>query len=362
MMKKHISVLFLFAWTYTVCFGQKQTVTLLFAGDAMQHQSQLDAAKTSQGYDYSSYFAQIQDRVKAADIAVVNLETTLPGRGYTGYPCFGSPDAYARALQDAGFDVFLTANNHSLDRGKRGLERTIAVLDSIRVKHLGTYIDQDKKDLYYPLMMIKKGIRIVLLNYTYGTNGLVVQAPNIINLIDKKQMLNDIRLAKMMNADVIIANVHWGLEYKLSPSTEQKELAQFLIKNGVRLVIGSHPHVVQPIDIQRKNNSIDNVIVYSLGNFVSGMKGNNVGGGAMVEITISKDKNKALHIDDCLYSLVWVNKSLKDGKIRFELIPVDKHQNDEGQLKLGDKSYSEMNFFARTAQKTIESLRVGTHQ
>lgn len=355
MRKYTIFFLFLTSMCF-YAFGQKQTVSLLFAGDAMQHQSQIDAAKTKDGYDYSFYFKQIEDQIKAADIAIVNLETTLPGKGYTGYPCFGSPDAFAYALKDAGFDVFLTANNHSLDKRKQGLERTITMLDSMHVKHLGTYIDQDKKDLYYPLMIIKNGIRIAMLNYTYDTNGIQIQKPNVINLIDKKQILHDIQWAKMMKPDIIIANMHWGIEHKLSPSKEQKELAQFLIKNGVRLVIGSHPHVVQPIDIQRQSDSIQNIIVYSLGNFISGMKGDNVEGGMMAKIDLSKDNEGIVRIENCSYSLVWVNKPIENGKPNFQLIPVEKYQNEEGKLKLGEESYHKMIRFSDTSKKTIESL------
>lgn len=355
-MRKYSLFFLLFTSMGFMSFAQEQKVSLLFAGDAMQHQSQLDAAKTKDRYNYSSYFTQIEDQVKAADIAVVNLETTLPGKGYTGYPCFGSPDAFAYALKDAGFSVFLTANNHSLDKRKQGLERTITMLDSMQVKHLGTYVNQEKKDLHYPLMVIKNGIRIALLNYTYATNGIEIQKPNIINLIDKKQILADIQSAKMMKADIIIANMHWGIEYKLSPSNEQKELAQFLIKNGVRLVIGGHPHVVQPIDIQKRNDSIQNIVVYSMGNFVSGMKADNTDGGMMVKIDLSKDNEGVVQIDSCSYSLVWVNKPLENGKPNFHLIPVEQYKNEEGKLKLGEESYNKMIKFSDTAKKTIESL------
>lgn len=355
-MRKYSIFFLLFTSISFFGFAQKQTVSLLFAGDAMQHQSQLDAAKTKDGYDYSSYFTQIEDQVKAADIAIVNFETTLPGKGYTGYPCFGSPDAFAYALKDAGFGVFLTANNHSLDKRKPGLERTITMLDSMQVKHLGTYVNQDKKDLHYPLMMIKNGIRIALLNYTYATNGIEIQTPNIINLIDKKQILADIQSAKAMKADIIIANMHWGIEYKLSPNSEQKDLAQFLIKNGVRLVIGGHPHVVEPLDIQKQNDSIQNIVVYSMGNFVSGMKADNTQGGMMVRIDLSKENEEPVQIDSCSYSLVWVNKPIENGKPNFQLIPIEKYQNEEGKLKLGEIEYTKMTTFSDTAKKAIESM------
>jgi poly-gamma-glutamate synthesis protein (capsule biosynthesis protein) len=355
-MKKRICFLFLTLSLYTLSYAQHAKVSLLFAGDAMQHQSQLDGAKTKQGYDYSSYFKQIEDRVDSVDIAVVNFETTLPGKAYTGYPCFGSPDAYAYALRDAGFDVFLTANNHSLDKGRLGVERTIEMLDSMQIKHLGTYVNTEKRDIHYPMMLIKNGIRIAMLNYTYGTNGFEVRHPNVINLIDRKQIAEDIQIAKYMNPDIIVANIHWGDEYKLQPNKMQKDLADFLIKNGVRLVIGAHPHVVQPIDIQKKGDAIQNIVAYSLGNFISGMKVVNTDGGMMVRIDLSKDNEGNVSIDTCSYSLVWVHKPLKDNKLDYQLIPVEKYTNHEGRALLGEIAYQKMDVFARSAKKAIESM------
>lgn len=356
-MKKHYTLLAAILLACTA-IAQEQKVSFLFAGDAMQHKGQLDVAKTSEGYDYSPYFRYVTDEIKHADIAVVNLETTLPGERYTGYPRFGSPDEYAYALKDAGFDIFLLSNNHILDKGKKGLERTITILDSIKVKHTGVFANEEKRDLYYPLMMIKNGIRIAMLNYTYDTNGYTVTKPNIVNYIDKKQILKDIEQAKIMKADIIIANMHWGIEYVLKHNKEQKELADFLISNGVRLVIGGHPHVVQPIDIQKEGDEIKNVVVYSMGNLISAMKPVNTTGGMMVKIDISKDGNDPVRINSCSYSLVWVNKLMKDKDTPsfFELLPVASFDNELGREKLGEVSFLKMKAFATNAKDAIESL------
>lgn len=360
-----LKALFSLSLLFIICCilrSQEKNVSLLFAGDAMQHQSQLDAARVKDGYDYSSYFRHIKDEIEAADIAIVNFETTLPGKNYTGYPTFGSPDAFAYSLKDAGFDVFLTSNNHCLDKGKKGLERTITILDSIQVKHIGTYVDQRHRELLYPMILIKNGIRIGLLNYTYGTNGIKTKIPNIVNLIDRKKILEDIEIAKRMNPDIIVANMHWGVEYVLKQNKEQTDLANFLIENGVRLVIGGHPHVVQPIDIRRENDSIESVIVYSLGNFVSGMKAVNTDGGMMVRIDLRKDENGNVHIDRCNYSLVWVHKPIEASKQKFQLIPVSEYNNEEGRENLGKLAFSKMIIFERNAKKTIESLWQKTDQ
>jgi poly-gamma-glutamate synthesis protein (capsule biosynthesis protein) len=354
---KHILLLFL-SITATLSYAQEQKVSFLFAGDAMQHKAQLDVAKTKDGYDYSAYFKYVENEIKQADIAVVNLETTLPGESYTGYPCFGSPDEYAYALKDAGFDIFLTANNHILDKGKNGLERTIMMLDSMKVKHTGVFENKEKRELRYPLMIIKNGIRIAMLNYTYDTNGFVPTELNVVNYIDKEQILKDINSAKQMKADIIIANMHWGEEYILKHNNKQKELADFLILNGVRLVIGGHPHVVQPMDIQRENDEIKNIVVYSMGNLISNMKPVNTTGGMMVKIDISKDNDNKINIDNCDYSLVWVNKLMKNKDIPyfFELLPVADFNNEKGQKKLSPESFRKMQNFATKAKAVIESL------
>lgn len=335
--------------------AQDKKVSLLFVGDAMQHKAQLDGAKTKDGYDYSSYFTLVKDSVEKVDLAIVNFETTLPGKGYTGYPAFGSPDAFAYELKDAGFDVFLNANNHCLDKRKHGLERTIQMLDSMEVKYTGTFVNENTKDLQYPLIVTENGIRMALLNYTYATNGIIVQTPNVVNYIDRKKIYADIEKAKLMNPDIIIANMHWGDEYVLMPNKEQKSLAKFLTDNGVRLVIGAHPHVVQPIDIQTENDSITNLVVYSMGNFVSNMRAVNTDGGMMVNIDLSKKEDNSISIDTCYYSLVYVNKPFVGGKQRFELIPVNQYENEAGKEYLGNTVYTKMTQFAKTARKTIES-------
>lgn len=336
-------------------FAQDQKVSLLFVGDAMQHKAQLDGAKTKDGYDYSPYFSLIRDSIQNVDLAVVNFETTLPGKAYTGYPAFGSPDAFAYELKDAGFDVFLNANNHCLDRGKKGLERTIEMMDSMEVRYTGTFADEQARELHYPLIVTRNGIRMALLNYTYATNGINVQKPNIVNYIDRKLIYADIEKAKLMKPDIIIANMHWGEEYKLMPNKEQKDLAKFLTDNGVRLVIGSHPHVVQPLDIQQENDSITNVVVYSMGNFVSNMRAANTDGGMIVNINLSKNKDNSISIDSCYYSLIYVNKPFVHGKQRFQLIPVNQYETTEGKEFLGATVYAKMGAFAKTARKTIES-------
>ena len=199
-----------------------------------------------------------------------NLEATLSGKPYQGYPTFSAPDEYLQAIKDAGFDVLLTANNHCLDRGKTGLERTITQIESFSIPYAGTYRNAIERKQLYPLFIRKKGFCIAILNYTYGTNGIKVSAPNIVNCIDKKTILKDIHSAQAVRPDAIIACMHWGEEYQSLPNREQCELADWLLKQGVTHIIGSHPHVIQPMEL-RTNGNQQHAIVYSLGNFISNM-------------------------------------------------------------------------------------------
>jgi poly-gamma-glutamate synthesis protein (capsule biosynthesis protein) len=185
----------------------------------MQHLPQVQGARNEDGsFSYDSCFHWVKERISAADLAGINFETTLGEVPYAGYPLFSSPDAFAFSLKDTGFDIFFQANNHALDRGRKGLERTIDLLDSVGIKHTGTFGSEGARSLHYPLMVIKNGIRIAFLNYTYDTNGLIVQEPNQINVTDTNLIKQDIGRTQLYKPDIIIAQMHWGEEYRLSAS------------------------------------------------------------------------------------------------------------------------------------------------
>lgn len=297
-------------------------ITLLFAGDLMQHQAQINAARTLSGYDYSDCFRYVKEEISRADIAIGNLEVTLGGKPYRGYPAFSAPDEYLSALCEAGFDVMITANNHCLDRGKKGLERTILMLDSLSMPHAGTYTNTEMREERYPLLLEKNGFRIALLNYTYGTNGIPVTSPNIVNYIDREVMARDIDTAKSMNPDVIIACMHWGDEYQSLPSKEQNTLADWLLQQGVNHIIGSHPHVVQPMELRTDSITGNrHAVVYSLGNFISNMSVRRTDGGLLFKLELEKDST-ATRVSQCEYSMVWTSRPALSRKKNYILYPV----------------------------------------
>jgi len=298
------------------------TISLLFAGDLMQHLPQINAVRTADGYDYTGCFQYVKDEITKADIAIGNFETTLGGKPYTGYPQFSAPDDFLRDLKKVGFDVMSTANNHCLDRYKKGLERTILMLDSFQIAHAGTYINAEDRERRYPLLLERNNFRIALLTYTYDTNGIPVSSPNIVNYIDKEVMAADIRKAKDLNPDLILAFMHWGIEYKSLPNAEQKELADWLIDNGVHHVIGSHPHVLQPMEL--RTDSLDgekHLVVYSLGNYISNQMKRKTNGGAMLKIEFKKDS--VVTLTNCSYSLAWVAPPSRPHRQYHTLIPAN---------------------------------------
>ena len=273
--------------------GEPQGADLLFVGDAMQHQAQLDAARDvagGRGYDYSDCFTLIAPEVTAADYAVCNLEVPLGGGpDYTGYPCFSAPDSYATALKDAGFDMFLTANNHCLDRRDKAARRTIAALDSLGVDHVGTFHDAADRNAKVPFIKDINGIKVGFLNYTYGTNGIEPRDGVEVALIEKDRMADEIRRTREAGAEIVVVAIHWGIEYVLLQNRSQEEIADFLVDQGVDLIIGGHPHVIQPMKVVRnEKENKDVLVVYSLGNFISNMKTADTRGGALVRARIER--------------------------------------------------------------------------
>lgn len=267
---------------------QPVEITILAAGDNLLHNTVTKDAKKSDGtYDFKPIYQFVKERISRADIAFVNQETpTDPNKAPSGYPAFNAPVEAVEALIDAGFDVVNFANNHIMDTGAKGAAATYAQWANRQDVQITGIFGSEQERAEKIVVEERNGFRFAFLSYTYGTNGIPVKQPWQVALIDRNQIASDIARAKE-KADFVIVNYHWGVEYQLSPNQAQTSLAQQTADAGADLILGGHPHVIQPIaNITAADGRIVPV-VYSLGNFISSQKQTDTLLGAMVEITIT---------------------------------------------------------------------------
>lgn len=263
---------------------ERRCVKILFAGDIMAHMPQVRYAFRNGSYDFGDTFEYMRALFEGADIVVANLETTLSDIGpYSGYPCFRSPAALAEAAAEAGVDVLMLANNHMMDYGAEGVRNTVRILDRCGIAHTGTFADSVSMAERNPLVVERNGVKVAFLNYTYGTNGITVPYGISVNGIDTVRMAEDIVRARAA-ADAVVAYVHWGDEYSRRENMRQRQISGFLHSHGVRTVIGTHPHVVQPVV-----RTLRGVTAYSLGNFVSNQCLRYRNSGMVAEVDIVKE-------------------------------------------------------------------------
>ena len=307
------------------------TFTMAVTGDIMCHNTQYtDAYNATTGeYDFSYVFEDIKRYIQTADLAVGNLETTFAGSevGYSSYPTFNTPEALAYNLKDLGFDVLTTANNHSLDKGYKGIEGTIKYLDDADIAHTGTFNSEEAQNTI--LVKYVKGIKIAFLSYTYGTNGIPVPSGKdyCINLIDKDLIKKHLAFAKEQTPDLICVSMHWGEEYRTAPTAEQKELADFLFQNGADVILGNHSHVLEPMEKRKvtlnDGTEKDCFVIYSLGNFISGQVKELTKDTAILNITITKHgESGKISIDKVNYTPLYMNKSSAKTKA-FKLLDIN---------------------------------------
>ena len=312
--------------------GKNQRLKLIFVGDIMGHGPQIRSAEIIKDslYDYDACFEWVTPILKEADLAIGNLEVTLPGTApYQGYPQFRSPDDLALALRYAGFDFLVTANNHSNDSGKTGLINTIYTLDEYGFYHTGTFQNEAEKRAYYPLIIYKNNFKLAFLNYTYDTNGIPTRKPTVVNLIDENQIKEDLKIAEQFKPDATIVIMHWGDEYQLNENEKQSKLAAKMAEWGADLIIGAHPHVVQPIK-EIINDQKKVLVAYSLGNFISAQTKANTDGGIMLEVELEKNIETGLtSVFDHHFITVWrhIERNEK-GKTKFVVLPASALENE----------------------------------
>ncbi|MFK7946397.1 MAG: CapA family protein [Saprospiraceae bacterium] len=360
-----------------------QTLDLLFVGDIMGHGPQIKSAYNAEtkSYDYNPCFKYVKPIIEEADFAIGNLEVTLSDQGtYTGYPMFRTPDALAYALKNAGFDMLVTSNNHSNDNGAYGVTHTLDVLDNLGYYHTGTFRNQGERDMLYPLIAYKDDFRLAFLNYTYGTNGMPTIAPTLVNEIDEATIKADLEMAEKLQPDAIIVIMHWGAEYQLNESSSQYNLAKKIFEWGADLVIGAHPHVIQPIKkipyTNKKGESTEGLCVFSMGNFISNQQKYNTDGGLMVEVQLTKKKGtKKAKVGECQYIPVWryrnrVNE--KNSMGTYYALPISAFENEntadltitkyakQQMISFGTRMRQHLGKHEGTERKvTLEDLKIG---
>lgn len=307
---------------------KEEKITIFALGDNLLHMYVVNSGKQEDGsYDFSHLFSKLRTQIQNADLAIIGQETIFGGDelGFSGYPLFNSPTDMGRCLVKEGFDVVLHASNHALDKGVSGAENTINFWKNYpQITMLG--LNESENQQQEVKIVEVKGAKLALLNYTYDTNGIMPPKGKeyIINYIDEEKIKQDVMFAEE-NADFTIVFPHWGEEYSKEVSKSQKELAQKMCEWGVDLVIGAHPHVLEPVEWISTENGNSMLVYYSLGNFVSRQqKAENVlGGAAKVELTVD-DSGVKITEDSIELIVTHYNKNMKG----FTVYPLDEYTDD----------------------------------
>ena len=293
------------------------------------HTDQISKAQNGDSFNFSSYFKLIGDRVASADIAVANMEFTLAGEPYSGYPCFSAPESYAEHIADTGFDVFLAANNHIFDKGSVGAQRTLEIYRKMeqdgKIAFTGLAESPEDRANRNPLIIKKKDFSIAFINFTYGTNaGYQTHWPKTTYLGERKFISEAMKKAEE-NADFTIVLPHWGQEYQLTHSQDQEDVARWLVSLGADAIIGSHPHVVQDTSIIGHTP-----VAYSIGNAVSNMSASNTQIELMATLKIIREENGNCRLLPIEYTWLWCSRPGGYGT-DYIVVPIEDQIDNKSQ-------------------------------
>ncbi len=323
-------------------------VTIAAVGDVLMHIPIINSVHDpeSDSYAFNEVFQPVEPYVSWPDYSIGNLETRMAGSivGYRGYPRFNTPSDLAGHLSECGFDLVATANNHCLDWGWAGVVNTISYLDEAGLDRIGTFSSAEER--MEPFIIDLKGIRVAFLNYTESTNGLTIQADYqfCYNSLDAEVVIGEASHAREIGAEFIIAVLHFGNEYRRDPSESQREIARQLCEGGVDAVIGSHPHVVQPIEIlevDRQGEPVECLVAYSLGNFISCQRDRYRDSGIILYVELEKFED-SVSIASVEYLPVWVQKAYVGGRSRYRVLPVHPEIGVESDIPLTSADQTRM--------------------
>ena len=327
------------------------TITIRMVGDILLHDRVSQYARQEDGtYQYDVIFDGLEEEIQGADLAIVNQEVIIAGEefGVSGYPSFNAPFALGDALADAGFDVVCHGTNHALDKRKEGLLGCLQYWESShpQMAVLGIHETAEDQDEIY--IYEQDGIQIAVLNYTYGTNGIPLpeDMPFAVDMLNKDRVVADIQRAEML-ADFTIVCPHWGTEYVLEETAEQKKWVDIFLENGVDLVLGTHPHVIEPIQMfVNEETGKEMLVYYSLGNFVNwtsssgeGIANRMVGG--MADVTLGlDDKEEVVIMDYSVTAVVTHLESRTNGVYTTKLSEYTQEQSLQNEITLQDPAFS----------------------
>lgn len=361
------------------------TATVRSAGDVLIHIPIYQAAKTAEGYNFDNIFTYTDSLIEDSDYFVANLETVLAGTGvaYSGFPRFNSPDAIVDSLKKAGVDCLLTANNHTFDKNYDGVIRTQKVIKEKGLSYTGTRTDEEGKKYFIANV---NDIKFGMLCYTFETpssegrkalNGILVDTKTtpLINSFNPEkpesfyaEIKEQLKLMKKKGAEVTVVYIHWGNEYELTQNSKQREIAQALCNMGVDVIVGGHPHVIQPVDLlTSENGKHKTVCVYSLGNVLSnqrraymGLKTGHTEDGLVFEMTFSKYSDGRVVFESVKSIPTWVHLYSSGGKKVYNIVPLSKNMDGKAE-KLGlNKSGDGLNQAKASYERTMTIVKEGT--
>ncbi len=339
---------------------------LIAVGDIMMHSTQTRSGYDAkrQIYNFDSFFAPVKNILSKGDWVIGNLETPLAGEdagGYTGYPLFNAPAQLADAAKKAGLNILTTANNHALDRGEKGVIRTIANLGDRKIAFTGTAVSAIEASK--PLISTKNNISLAILAYTYGTNGIPIPKGKdyLVSLIDEKKILKDIAKARKQGVDIIAISLHFGDEYQRQPNPQQKQLVENLLKAGADIILGSHPHVVQPYKIFKfpgKNGKTRKAVaIYSMGNFISGQTQDYTDLGVIFQVTIRKKfPEKTAEITGIKALPTWVHRYTLNNQVKYRVLPLEQIVTQKKDSLLATSQYPVLEAQLQKMNKHLNSL------
>ncbi len=342
---------------------------LVAVGDIMMHGAQIKSGYNpkTKTYNYDNFFTEVQEILSSGDWVIGNLETPLagPDRGYTGYPLFNAPDTLADEIKKAGFNILTTANNHSLDRGEKGVLKTLENVKKRGLIPVGTAANSQEAE---SLVMVEKNkISMAILAYTYGTNGIPIPKGKdyLVNLINADQIKQDIAKARQLGADVVTVALHFGTEYQRQPNGEQKALVKTLVNAGADIILGSHPHVVQPYQIFEQTGEQGNpkkaVVIYSMGNFISNQRGDYKDLGVIFKVNVRKQfPDETIELTEVEALPTWVHRYSKNGTYQFRVLPLEQVVKTKKDPLLSPSDYRMLEADLNKMNRHLKSLEVET--